>query len=53
MPFRKMDGSTAWEFYAKWKAYILEAGDELIKSEGHILVKRKGKDESTGVFETN
>ena len=43
MPFRKMNGSTGWEFHGKRTVFILKAGDELIRSEGKIIVKEKGK----------
>lgn len=53
MSYRKMDGTTGWEFHAKWTTFILKVGDVLERHDGRILVKEKNKSEGTRIFATN
>lgn len=43
MPYRKLDGSTGYEFYGKHATFYLKAGDKLIRADSRTKVE--GKDD--------
>lgn len=43
-PYKKANGTTGYEFYAKFRTYELTRGDVLIMNTGTIRVKRTGRE---------
>jgi hypothetical protein len=37
-PFKKMDGTIAYEFYGKHESFILEKGEVLVKDAEQIII---------------
>ena len=43
-PYKKANGTTGYEFYAKFRTLELEKGDVLEMKAGNIWVKRTGRE---------
>lgn len=41
-PYRKMDGSTGWEFHGSYKSFELVQGEQIINNHGKLDLKFKG-----------
>lgn len=45
MAYRRMDGSTGFEFYGVHETFYLKPGDMLVYQQGRIEIIRKGRGE--------
>lgn len=47
MPFKRLDGSTGYEYWGRYKDYILEPGDVITRNRGQIRIRRGNRVERT------
>jgi hypothetical protein len=40
MPYRKMDGTTGFEFHGRQRTYVLYCGNKLVRNGSRIGIKR-------------
>jgi hypothetical protein len=43
MAYKKMDGTTGYLFYGKWRDFELVKGDILLMDDGKIKVRKRGQ----------
>ena len=43
IPYRKMDGSTGWEFHGSYKTFELSKGDQITNTNGRLDLIFKGE----------